>query len=140
MHYPPKKIIFFRPIYLVYIINYFIFAAEKEEHSLPSPLAKRGKTTAERRKAPDPTDEQTLKNASTMYLSETGTTAHPETRSATPKQRLLRNTARYVIVCLFLLAVNCCVTPAEWWVAWVAAGWGLSLLLQWSDYLILNRR
>lgn len=74
-----------------------------------------------------------------MYTHETGTSIAPEKQFPTPKQRLLRSTMRYVIVCLFLLLINCCTTPDLWWVLWVAAGWGLSLLLQWSDYLILDR-
>lgn len=43
--------------------------------------------------------------------------------------RLKRKSIRYVVICLFLFFVNLYTTPHYWWVAWVAGGWGLDLLL-----------
>ena len=40
-----------------------------------------------------------------------------------------------VVICLFLAAVNVCVTPHVWWVLWIVAGWGVTLLLEGIDYL-----
>lgn len=35
----------------------------------------------------------------------------------------------------FLAVVNACVSPHVWWVLWIVAGWGVSLLLEGIDYL-----
>ncbi len=45
--------------------------------------------------------------------------------------RLKRQSIRYVVICLFLFLffVNLYTSPHYWWVAWVAGGWGLNLLL-----------
>lgn len=45
------------------------------------------------------------------------------------KRRLTRETIRYVVTCLFLFFVNLYTSPHYWWVAWIAGGWGLNLLL-----------
>ena len=45
------------------------------------------------------------------------------------KRHFICETIRYVVICLFLLFVNRCTSPQYWWVAWVAGGWGLNLLL-----------
>lgn len=47
-----------------------------------------------------------------------------------------RKVITYVVVCSFLLFVNWFSSPHYWWVAWVAAGWGLSLALSLTYYLI----
>lgn len=54
--------------------------------------------------------------------------------TAPEKSRLFRRwfTRRittYVVVCAFLTFINWFTSPWYWWVAWVAAGWGLNLLL-----------
>lgn len=45
------------------------------------------------------------------------------------KRHFIREAIRYVVICLFLFFVNLCTSPQYWWVAWVAGGWGLNLLL-----------
>ena len=35
----------------------------------------------------------------------------------------------YVVINLFLVAVNWFTSPHYWWVLWVIAGWGISLLI-----------
>ena len=51
------------------------------------------------------------------------------------KRRLTREAIRYVVICLFLFLLNHCTSPHHWWAAWVAAGWGLHLLLEGLFYL-----
>lgn len=41
-----------------------------------------------------------------------------------------RRITTYAVVCAFLTFVNWSTSPHYWWVAWVAAGWGLNLALQ----------
>ncbi len=64
-----------------------------------------------------------------------GTAARSDARRWTPARQLQRNALRYVVICLFLAAVNVCVTPHVWWVLWIVAGWGVTLLLEGIDYL-----
>lgn len=52
----------------------------------------------------------------------------------TEKRRLFgrwftRRATTYVVVCTFLALLNAFTSPHYWWVAWVAAGWGLNLIL-----------
>lgn len=47
----------------------------------------------------------------------------------------LRRTITYAVVCSFLALLNYSTTPHYWWVAWVAAGWGLNLVLSLLWYL-----
>ena len=35
----------------------------------------------------------------------------------------------YVVINLFLIAINWFTSPHYWWVLWVIAGWGISLLM-----------
>lgn len=51
------------------------------------------------------------------------------------KQHLIRQSIRYVVICLFLFFVNLYTSPDYWWVAWVAGGWGLNLLLSGLFYI-----
>lgn len=44
-------------------------------------------------------------------------------------RRFTRRITAYVVVCTFLAFVNWITSPHYWWVAWVAAGWGLNLAL-----------
>mgnify|MGYP005973673037 CR=1 FL=1 len=46
-----------------------------------------------------------------------------------------RRITSYVVICLFLTVVNHMISPHYWWVAWVAAGWGLNLALSLIWYL-----
>lgn len=46
-----------------------------------------------------------------------------------------RRVTTYIVVCLFLTFVNWSTSPDYWWVAWVAAGWGLNLCLSLVWYL-----
>lgn len=46
-----------------------------------------------------------------------------------------RRITTYVVICAFLTLVNCMTSPCYWWVAWVAAGWGLNLILSLVWYL-----
>lgn len=62
------------------------------------------------------------------------------TSSKTDKRRLFarwfnRRLTTYAVVCTFLVFVNYQTSPHYWWVAWVAAGWGLSLALSLVHYL-----
>ena len=84
---------------MVYFINYFIFASDL--------YFKR-------------------KTSNTMSMETTNT--------KTPKSRrfnrwMRRKLIAYVTVCAFLTFVNVMTSPHYWWVVWVIAGWGLSLLL-----------
>ena len=57
-------------------------------------------------------------------------------RKQDPSQtRLTREAIRYVVICLFLFLLNYCTSSHHWWAAWVAAGWGLHLLLEGLFYL-----
>lgn len=52
----------------------------------------------------------------------------------TDKRRLfnrwfIRRASNYVVTCLFLAVLNYQTSPHTWWVGWVAAGWGMQLLL-----------
>lgn len=51
-------------------------------------------------------------------------------------RQFCRKVITYVVVCSFLLFVNWFSSPHYWWVAWVAAGWGLGLMLSLTYYLI----
>lgn len=55
----------------------------------------------------------------------------------TPPLRPLvrRRITTYLVVCAFLAFVNWQTSPHYWWVAWVAAGWGLNLVLSLVWYL-----
>ena len=44
-------------------------------------------------------------------------------------RRLVRSLVDYPVVVGFLALVNWQTSPHTWWVAWVAAGWGLHILL-----------
>lgn len=46
-----------------------------------------------------------------------------------------RRITTYIVVCAFLAFVNWYTSPHYWWVAWVAAGWGLNLILSLVWYL-----
>lgn len=46
------------------------------------------------------------------------------------KRHFIREAIRYVVICLFLFLLNYCTSSHYWWAAWVAAGWGLHLLLE----------
>lgn len=70
-----------------------------------------------------------------MNPNDPGTADRSEVRRWTPTRRLQRNALRYVVICLFLAVVNACVTPHVWWVFWIVAGWGFTLLLEGIDYL-----
>lgn len=47
-----------------------------------------------------------------------------------------RKAISYVVVCTFLTFANWFSSPHYWWVAWVWAGWGLSLALSLAYYLV----
>lgn len=47
-----------------------------------------------------------------------------------------RKAISYMVVCAFLTFVNWFSSPGYWWVAWVWAGWGLSLILSLAYYLV----
>lgn len=56
------------------------------------------------------------------------------TNTSPDKRRLFgrwfaRRITTYLVVCAFLAFVNWQTSPHYWWVAWVAAGWGLNLVL-----------
>ncbi len=56
------------------------------------------------------------------------------TNTPSDKRRLFgrwfaRRITTYFVVCAFLAFVNWQTSPHYWWVAWVAAGWGLNLVL-----------
>lgn len=51
------------------------------------------------------------------------------------KRRIIHQTIRYIVICLFLFFVNLYTSPHYWWVAWVAGGWGLDLLMNWLFHL-----
>ncbi len=57
------------------------------------------------------------------------------TESKTRLKRRLTEAIRYVVICLFLFLLNYCTSSHHWWAAWVAAGWGLHLLLEGLFYL-----
>lgn len=38
--------------------------------------------------------------------------------------------AHYIVMCIFLSVMNYVFTPSYWWVLWVIAGWGLSLVME----------
>lgn len=42
----------------------------------------------------------------------------------------IREWMTFLVVCSFLTFLNRMTTPHYWWVAWVVAGWGLTLLLK----------
>lgn len=46
-----------------------------------------------------------------------------------------RRITTYAVVCTFLAFVNWFTSSHYWWVAWVAAGWGLNLALALVWYL-----
>lgn len=50
-------------------------------------------------------------------------------------RRFARQVVVWAVVCAFLAFVNRHTSPHHWWVAWVAAGWGLQLLLTLVCYL-----
>ncbi len=50
-------------------------------------------------------------------------------------RRFSRRVTTYFAVCAFLAFVNWYTTPHHWWVVWVIAGWGLSILLSLVHYL-----
>ena len=55
-------------------------------------------------------------------------------RDTTAKRRIFtrtftRSIVHYAVTCVFLAVINYRTSPQYWWVAWVAAGWGLNLLL-----------
>lgn len=59
------------------------------------------------------------------------------TNTSPDKRRLFgrwfaRRITTYLVVCAFLAFVNWQTSPHYWWVAWVAAGWGLNLGCRWS--------
>lgn len=59
------------------------------------------------------------------------------TNTSPDKRRLFgrwfaRRITTYLVVCAFLAFVNWQTSPHYWWVAWVAAGWGLNLVLSLS--------
>ena len=58
---------------------------------------------------------------------------HEHLPGQTPPFRPLVRT--YLVVCAFLAFVNWQTSPHYWWVAWVAAGWGLNLVLSLVWYL-----
>ena len=47
-----------------------------------------------------------------------------------------RNVITYAVICAFLTLVNALTSPHYWWVAWVAGGWGLALLLPLLFHLV----
>lgn len=62
------------------------------------------------------------------------------TNDNSDRQRLFRRyftrrVTNYAVICSFLALLNYCTTPRYWWVAWVAAGWGLNLILSLVWYL-----
>ena len=62
------------------------------------------------------------------------------TNTSPDKRRLFgrwfaRRITTYLVVCAFLAFVNWQTSPHYWWVAWVAAGWGLNLVLSLVWYL-----
>lgn len=44
-------------------------------------------------------------------------------------KKLYRELIRYSVTCLFLAGINYITSPEYWWVLWVVAGWGFSLML-----------
>lgn len=42
---------------------------------------------------------------------------------------LIWSLAYYVVINLFLIAINWFTSPHYWWVLWVIGGWGISLLM-----------
>lgn len=48
---------------------------------------------------------------------------------STAIQKLHRELIRYCVTCLFLAGINYITSPGYWWVLWVVAGWGFSLVL-----------
>lgn len=50
-------------------------------------------------------------------------------------RRFSRRITNYAAVCGFLAFVNWYTSPHYWWVVWVIAGWGLSILLSLVHYL-----
>ena len=50
-------------------------------------------------------------------------------------RRFSRRVTTYFAVSAFLAFVNWHTTPHHWWVVWVIAGWGLSILLSLVHYL-----
>lgn len=44
----------------------------------------------------------------------------------------------YVVINLFLIAINWFTSPHYWWVLWVIAGWGISLLMTAIEKSIYN--
>lgn len=40
-----------------------------------------------------------------------------------------RRLVSYVVICAFLTFVNWMTSPHDWWVLWVIAGWGISILI-----------
>ncbi len=57
------------------------------------------------------------------------TTHAPATSGRKIPRRIIRQASTFVIVCLFLLLLNCMTSPGHWWVVWVVAGWGLHLAI-----------
>ena len=90
---------------MVYYINYFIFAIYLRHN------------------------KRILKNR-TAWNSRTP----PRTNAAFSAAGSRRITT-YLVVCAFLAFVNWQTSPHYWWVAWVAAGWGLNLVLSLVWYL-----
>lgn len=56
-------------------------------------------------------------------------TPTPEQRRKRFTRHIVRHLVDYTVVCCFLLFINWQVSPHSWWVAWVAAGWGLHIAL-----------
>lgn len=47
--------------------------------------------------------------------------------------------ATYLVTCVFLGILNIVVTPHEWWIFWVALGWGMNLIKP-DSFLVLYKR
>ena len=57
-------------------------------------------------------------------------------RRARFARRFARNVIPYPVIGGFLPLVNALTSPPSWWVAWVAGGWGLALLLPLLFHLV----
>lgn len=48
--------------------------------------------------------------------------------------------ATYLVTCVFLGILNIVVTPHEWWIFWVALGWGMNLIKRFFFGIIQKER